>query len=69
MNELITEVESYAAALGVKPQKVLRDALGAGWGEWASWCSGDSSPTMNRADRLRTYMEQNPSQVEAVCHG
>ena len=60
MDELIAEVEAYAAAVERTPQAVLRDAIGAGWREWGSWKAGNSSPTMSRVDRLRVYMAENP---------
>lgn len=66
MEQLISEVEAYARAIGQKPQRVLRDALDAGWREWDSWKGGRSSPTMARADRLRTYMAENPPEEDAA---
>ena len=60
MDELIAEVEAYAASVERTPQAVLRDAIGAGWREWGSWKGGNSSPTMSRVDRLRVYMAENP---------
>lgn len=56
MEQLIAEVESYAANMGVTPQKVLRDAIGANWRQWDLWKSGRSSPTMRVVDRLREHM-------------
>ncbi|SIO36867.1 hypothetical protein SAMN05444722_1710 [Rhodovulum sp. ES.010] len=60
MDKLIAEVEAYAAAWDKVPQKVLRDAIGAGWGQWDSWKDGRSSPTMKVVDRLREFMAANP---------
>ena len=60
MEQLIADVETYAARAGVPPQKVLRDAIEAGWGQWDRWKSGRSSPTMRVADRLRAWMAANP---------
>ncbi|MFE3839604.1 hypothetical protein [Pseudogemmobacter sonorensis] len=56
MEQLISEVEAYCAAEGISPQKLLRDALNAKWGQWQDWKDGKSSPTMKVADRLRAYM-------------
>ncbi|MBL3569919.1 hypothetical protein BV509_01030 [Rhodovulum sulfidophilum] len=60
MQKLIAEIEAYAAARGIAPQRVLRDAVGANWGQWDSWKRGASSPTMKVVDRLREFMTANP---------
>ncbi|APZ53720.1 hypothetical protein [Salipiger abyssi] len=60
MEQLIADVEAYAASVERKPQAVLRDAIGAGWKEWESWKAGASSPTMARVDRLRAFISNNP---------
>lgn len=61
MEKLIEEVTAYAKAKGRTPQAVLRDAIGAGWREWDSWCAGASSPTLARVDRLRKFMSEHPA--------
>ncbi|EAU43915.1 hypothetical protein R2601_23890 [Salipiger bermudensis HTCC2601] len=66
MEQLIADVEAYAASVDRKPQAVLRDAIGAGWKEWESWKAGKSSPTMARVDRLRDYMAGHPPQEDAA---
>ncbi|MGR3495404.1 hypothetical protein [Citreimonas sp.] len=66
MEQLISEVEAYAEAVGRPPQAVLRAAINAGGGEWGSWKDGKSSPTMARADRLRAYMAENPPKEDAA---
>ncbi|MFW5655942.1 MAG: hypothetical protein ACOCYW_09930 [Roseicyclus sp.] len=63
MEQLIAEVEAYARAAGITPQKVLRDGIGAGWGQWDGWKAGASSPTMRVADRLRAWMAQHPPET------
>lgn len=60
MEQFIRDIETYAEAVGRKPQAVLRAAVGASWGAWDSWRSGESSPTMIVADRIRDYMKANP---------
>lgn len=60
MEKLICDIESYAAAVGRKPQTVLRLAVGSGWGIWALWREGSSSPTIAVADRIYRYMAENP---------
>ncbi|MCA0851409.1 hypothetical protein [Salipiger thiooxidans] len=66
MEQLIAEVEAYAASVGRTPQAVLRDAIGAGWREWGSWKARKSSPTMTRVDRLREFMAENPPTEDAA---
>jgi hypothetical protein len=61
MDELISEIEAYCARAGIKPQRLLRDAINAGHGQWAAWMSGRSSPTMKVVDRLRAYMAAHPA--------
>ncbi|RBO51962.1 hypothetical protein DSD19_17725 [Rhodovulum sp. BSW8] len=65
MEEFLAEIEAYAAACSKTPQKVLRDAIGAGWGQWGSWKSRESSPTMLTADKLRDYMRDHPAPTPA----
>ena len=65
MEQLISEFEAYCAAAGIKPQKLLRDAYGAGWGVWDRWKAGTSSPTMQVVDRLRAYMSAHPPECYA----
>lgn len=61
MDKLISEIEAYCLdAGGIKPQRLLRDAIGASWGQWAAWKAGRSSPTMAVVDRLRAYMADHP---------
>lgn len=62
MEKLISEIEAYCDAAGIKPQRLLRDAVGAGWGQWAAWKSGKSSPTLHVVDRLHTHMAEVPAE-------
>jgi len=64
MEQLITEVEAYCSAVGTTPQRVLRAAIGANWGQWDSWIVGKSSPTMRVVDRLRQWMADHPPTAE-----
>jgi len=57
MDQLIEEVEAFCAVAGWTPQRVLRAAIGASWGQWEKWKAGTSSPTLIVADRLRAWME------------
>jgi len=63
MEQLISEIEAYCAAAGIKPQRLLRDAYGAGWGVWDGWKAGTSSPTMQVVDRLRAHMAAHPPEI------
>jgi hypothetical protein len=65
MEKLIADITAYAAATGVKPQTVLRAALGSGWSVWDAWVAGTSSPTLASVDRLRAYMAANPPPAPA----
>lgn len=66
MEQFIREIRNYAAGVGKSPQWVLRQAIGANWGQWDSWIKGASSPTLHTADRLRRWMEQNPPPESAA---
>ena len=61
MEQVIAEVEAHATATGVSPQKVLRDAIGAGWGTWGKWKAGEQFPRMDTVDKIRGYMAANPA--------
>ncbi len=60
MEQFISEIESYCAKVGIVPQKLLRAAIGASWGQWGKWKDGSSSPTMIVADRIRAHIAANP---------
>lgn len=59
MEQLISDIEAYCARTGISPQKLLRDAINAQWGQWQKWKDGEASPTMKVADRIRDYIKQN----------
>ncbi|ULB10715.1 hypothetical protein ORIO_12455 [Cereibacter azotoformans] len=56
MEQLISDIEAHCAVRGISPQKLLREAINAKWGQWQDWKDGKSSPTMKVADRLRAHM-------------
>lgn len=66
MEQLIAEIEAYAAAVGKNPRLVLRDAAGCSWREWDRWVSGQSSPRLSTVDRIRAYMAANPPTENAA---
>jgi hypothetical protein len=57
MEDFIRDIEAFAAEHGIAPQKLLRDAVSAEWGRWERWKTGDASPTMITADKVRAYMK------------
>lgn len=62
MEKLISEIQDHAARQGVSPQKFLRDVIGASWNTWSKWLSGESSPTMAVADRIRSHIAATTSE-------
>jgi len=60
MEKLISEIETYCAAAGMSPQRLLRAAIDSSWSTWDAWKAGASSPTMKVADRTRAYMAAHP---------
>ena len=63
MEKLITDIEEFCVASQIAPEKLLRLSVGATWGLWQKWKSGEASPTMKVADRVRAYMAANPPKV------
>lgn len=66
MDQFLSEIRTYAAALGVKPGTVLHKACQLGGGTWEKWLAGTASPTMRTADRIREYMRANPPAPASV---
>lgn len=60
MEKLIADIEAYCAKSQIAPEKLLKASVGATWGLWQKWKSGDASPTMKVADRIHAYMAANP---------
>ncbi|AGY32478.1 hypothetical protein GQF56_15420 [Rhodobacter sphaeroides] len=67
MEQLISDIEAHCAACGISPQKLLREAINAKWGQWQDWKDGKSSPTMKVVDRLRAHMAG--AEMTATGHG
>lgn len=63
MEQFLSEIEEYASAAGIVPQRVLRLTCRYSWDVWETWKSGASSPTMVNADRIRAWMAANPPLV------
>jgi len=59
MEQLISDIETYCTSRGISPQKLLREAINAKWGQWQDWKDGKASPTVATADRLRAFMAEN----------
>ena len=66
MDQFITEVESYCAALGIRPQQLLRNVLNAKWSQWDAWVARSATPTMASVDRLRAHMAAHPAPAPAA---
>jgi hypothetical protein len=65
MNQLMSEIRTYADLVGVSPSTVLQRA-GAGSGTtWSRWEAGRSC-TLNTADKLREWMVDNPPAEDAA---
>lgn len=60
MEQLINEISAYARQTQQTPQRILRAAIGAGWGTWSAWLEGVATPTLRTVDRVRQYMAENP---------
>lgn len=56
----MAEIRAYAAQVGVMPTTVIQRANVGGGGTWRRWEEGESSPTLATADRVRSYMAENP---------
>lgn len=73
MEQLISEIEAFAAKSGMTPQNILKRAGGYGWGVWQKWKSGASSCTMDKADEIRKYLRDSSSEKrgkpETICQG
>jgi hypothetical protein len=54
MEQLVADIEAFAAEFGVTPQKVLRDAVNAEWDRWSRWKAGTASATqlVARSNRI-----------------
>lgn len=68
MEQLISDIETYCAARGITPQKLLREAINAKWSQWQDWKDGKASPTVATADRLRAHMAESAG-AHALAHG
>ncbi|MEQ3679235.1 XRE family transcriptional regulator [Pseudophaeobacter sp.] len=60
MEQFMANVRAYAAQFGISPSTVIQKAGVGGGGTWAKWESGDGTPTLRTADRLKDYMKANP---------
>ena len=65
MDQLIAEIEAYAAAVGVKPGTVVKNATGHGNNVFPRWKAGKAACTLPTADRIRAYIQENPAHAPA----
>lgn len=66
MEQFISEIRTYAAAVGVKPGTVLQRAGGLSGKVWPTWEAGTATCTLAMADRIRAYMAANPPTAPAA---
>jgi hypothetical protein len=67
MEQLIAEIEAYQAKTGIKPQLLLKRAMGYGWSVWPMWKSGEAQCTLASAQKIRDYIHNNnPSHDPAL---
>lgn len=66
MEELITEIETYAGRFGVKPETVIYNAVNQPSTRWAEWKAG-AGCGLKTADRIRAYMASNPPKEEVAA--
>jgi len=62
MEKLINEIEEYATAFNVLPNTVLKRAANLSGRTWKLWKSGKSTPTFKTAERIRQYINDNPTE-------
>ena len=60
MEQLVAEIESYAASRKLSPGTVVQYATALGGGAFGDWKAGRSTCTLATADRVRAYMRDNP---------
>lgn len=58
MEQLVVDIEAFAAEFGITPQKVLRDAVNAEWDRWAKWKAGTASATLATVGRIHVHMAE-----------
>jgi hypothetical protein len=68
MEELIAEIEAYAAARGIKPATVVQYATSLGGGAFGKWKDG-SSCTLKTAQEIRGYIKAHPPSQQPVSDG
>ena len=66
MEKFVSEIQAYAAAVGVKPGTVLQRAGGLGGKVWATWEAGTATCTLTMADKIRAYIAANPAPQDAT---
>ena len=62
MEEFLSEIESYAAAVNLSPGTVVQYSTkrAQGGGAFSDWKAGKVSPTMATVDKVRAFMRDNP---------
>ena len=63
MEQLVSEIEVYAAAVNLSPGTVVQRATTLGGGAFGKWKKGEQTCTMATAEKVRGYMRQHPAPV------
>ena len=66
MDQLVAEIEAYAAARGVAPGTIVQYATKLGGTAFRKWKDGESSCELATADRIRAYIRENPAPAPAA---
>jgi hypothetical protein len=61
VEQLISDIEAYAKARSMTPERVLRVALNARWDTWSRWKSGEADCTTKTIRKVRSFMAANPA--------
>ena len=61
MEQLVSEIEVYAAALNLSPGTVVQRATTLGGSAFGKWKKGEQTCTMATAEKVRSYMRQHPA--------
>lgn len=68
MEQLMKEVEDYAAARGILPATVVQMATGHSGMTWAKWQRG-ANCSLRTAEKIRAYIATKPVQLPIASDG
>ena len=61
MEQLVSEIEAYAASVKLSPGTVVQRATTLGGGAFGKWKKGEQTCTMATAEKVRGYMRRHPA--------